>query len=292
MGEAGPEGTEGRRPRRARLAYAGGSRHQAAVHACGRRGAGLHRQHPRRLSLRARAEGDDVRRTAVDDPAVRGLLDGGRVERVLPAWARRRAEGAQRRLRSCDAPRLRQRPPARARGRGQGRRGHRLRRGHEDPVRRHPARRDERQHDDERRRASGAGELHRGRGRAGREAGGSDRDHPERHPQGVHGPQHVHLPAGAVDAHRQRHHRAHQPAHAALQLDLDQRLPHAGGRRDGGPGAGVHHRRRPRVRARGARQGSRHRRLRAAALVLLRHRHELLHGSREAARGAPAYGPR
>ena len=25
------------------------------------------------------------------------------------------------------------------------------------------------------------------------------RDHPERHPQGVHGPQHLHLPADAVD---------------------------------------------------------------------------------------------
>ena len=37
-------------------------------------------------------------------------------------------------------------------------------------------------------------------------------------------------------------------AHAALQLDLDLRLPHAGGRGDGRPGAGLHHRRRARVR--------------------------------------------
>ena len=35
------------------------------------------------------------------------------------------------------------------------------------------------------------------------------RDHPERHPQGVHGPQHLHLPARAVDADRRRHHRVH-----------------------------------------------------------------------------------
>ena len=43
-------------------------------------------------------------------------------------------------------------------------------------------------------------------------------------------------------------------AHAEVQLDLDLRLPHAGGRRDRGPGARVHHRRRPRVRARRARR--------------------------------------
>ena len=39
---------------------------------------------------------------------------------------------------------------------------------------------------------------------------------PERHPQRVHGAQHLHLPAGAVDAHRRRHHRAHGAAHAAF----------------------------------------------------------------------------
>ena len=38
----------------------------------------------------------------------------------------------------------------------------------------------------------------------------------------------------------------HGRAHAEVQLDLDLRLPHAGGRRDGRPGARLHHRRRPR----------------------------------------------
>ena len=33
---------------------------------------------------------------------------------------------------------------------------------------------------------------------------------PERHPQGVHGPQHLYLPARTVDAHRRRHHRIHR----------------------------------------------------------------------------------
>ena len=45
-------------------------------------------------------------------------------------------------------------------------------------------------------------------GGAGRAARAARRDHPERHPQGVHGPQHLHLPAGAVDADHLRHLRA------------------------------------------------------------------------------------
>ena len=110
---------------------------------------------------------------------------------------------------------------------------------------------------------------------------------PERHPEGVHGPQHVHLPARAVDADRRRHHRVHGRAHAEVQLDLDLGLPHAGGGRAPGARARVHAGRRPRVRARGA--GARHgrRRVRGAPVVLLRHRDELLPGDREAARGAP-----
>ena len=48
--------------------------------------------------------------------------------------------------------------------------------------------------------------------------------------------------------------------HAEVQLDLDLRLPHAGGRREPGAGARVHAGRRPRVRARGA--GARHERRR------------------------------
>ena len=58
------------------------------------------------------------------------------------------------------------------------------------------------------------------------------RDHPERHPQGVHGPQHLYLPARPLDADRRRHHRVHGAAHAEIQLDLDLRLSHAGGRGD------------------------------------------------------------
>ena len=114
------------------------------------------------------------------------------------------------------------------------------------------------------------------------------RHDPERHPEGVHGPEHLHLPADAEHAHRRRHHRVHGAVDAEVQLDLDQRLPHAGSRRERGHRAGLHDRRRHRVRARGALEGPRDRRLRAAAVVLLRDRHELLHGSGEAARRAAA----
>ena len=77
---------------------------------------------------------------------------------------------------------------------------------------------------------------------------------------------------------------------AEVQLDLDLRLSHAGGRRDGGPGARLHAGRRRRVRARRRRRRPRHRRVRAAAVVLLGDRHELLHGDRQDARRPPAVG--
>ena len=246
---------------------------------------------PGHRAVRARAAGDDVREPAVDDPPVRGLLDRRGVERVLPPEPRGRADGSVGRVRPRDAPRLRQRPPARRRRRRQGRRRDRLRRGHEDPLRRHPARQDVGVDDDERRGAAGARGLHRrrARSRASRQEQ-LTRDDPERHPQRVHGPQHLHLSARAEHADRRRHHRVHGAAHAEVQLDLDLRLPHARGGRDRGAGARLHARRRPRVRAlrRGARP--RRRRVRRPALVLLRDRHELLHGGREAARRAPAVG--
>ena len=78
---------------------------------------------------------------------------------------------------------------------GMAGRGDRLDLRHAAAVRRHPAGPDERVDDDERRRAAGPGAVHRrGRGTGGA-AGAAGRDHPERHPQGVHGPQHLHLPA-------------------------------------------------------------------------------------------------
>ena len=270
------------------LADAGGHPGQGAVHGRRPRRPRAHRHAAGLRAVRPRPATDHVRAAAVDHPPVRRLLDRRGVERVLPPQPRRGRPGRVGRLRPRHAPRLRLRPPARRRRRRQGRRGDRLGRGHEDPVRRHPARQDVGVDDHERRRAAGARRLHRRRRGTGRAAGQARRDHPERHPQGVHGPQHLHLPAGAVDAHHRRHHRVHGAAHAEVQLDLDLRLPHAGGRRDAGAGAGVHAGRRQGVRAHGARRRHGRRRLRRPAVVLLRHRHELLPGGREAARGAPA----
>ena len=102
----------------------------------------------------ARALPDDVHHPAVDDPAVRRLLDRRGVQRVLPPQPRGGPEGPARRLRPRHPPRLRLRPPARARRRRHGGRGDRLDLRHPHALRRHPARRDVGVDDDERRRAA------------------------------------------------------------------------------------------------------------------------------------------
>ena len=168
------------------------------------------------------------------------------------ATSPRGRRGCQRRLRPRHPPRLRQRPSARRRRRRQGGRRDRQRRGHEDAVRRHPARRDVGQHDDERRGAAGHGLLHRRRRGAGGARGAADRHDPERHSERVRGPQHLHLPARAEHADRQRHHRLLRGGDAEVQLDLDLRLSHARGRGDGGAGARLHARRRHGICPRGA----------------------------------------
>ena len=180
--------------------------------------------------------------------------------------------------------------PARCRRCRHGRRGDRQHHGHADPVQRHSARRDERVDDHERRGAAGDGALHPRRRGAGRGAGEAERDHPERHPQGVHGPQHLHLPADPLYADHLRHLRLHQREDAEVQFHFDLRLSHAGSRGDGGPGAGLHPGRWRAVHPR--RHGCRAGRgpLRAAPVVLLGDRHELLHGGRQDAGRAPALG--
>ena len=187
----------------------------------------------------------------LDAAPVRGLLHRRGVERVLPPEPGSGPDGAVHRVRPRDPPRLRLRSSAGHRRRRQGGRCHRFGRGHEDPVRRDSARPDVGVHDHERRRAAGDGDVHRGGRGAEGGAWRARRHRPERHPQGVHGPQHLHLSPRAVDAHRRRHHRVHLPGDAALQPNFDLRLSHAGGRSDGGSGTRLHPRRRHRVRARG-----------------------------------------
>ena len=174
---------------------------------------------------------------------------------------------------------------------GMAGRGHRLHPRHAHPVLRHPARQDERVDDHERRGAADPGALHRRRRGAGRAARRALRHHPERHPQGVHGPEHLHLSARALDADHLGHLRLHrrrrcrsstrisisgyhmQEAGASLDLELAYTLAD-----------GIEY-----VRA-GVAAGHDRRRLRAAPVVLLERRHELLHGGGQAARRAPAVG--
>jgi len=109
----------------------------------------------------------------------------------------------------------------------------------------------------------------------------SSRHDPERHPQGVHGPQHLYLSARTFDAHRcdiiehtgitcPSSTRSRSPAitcrRPARRWSRSWRLTLADGSNTCA---------RPR-------QGPRYRRLRAASVVLLLHRHELLHGGGEA----------
>ena len=68
---------------------------------------------------------------------------------------------------------------------------------HAHAVPGHSARLDERVDDDERRGAAGARAVHRRRRGAGRADGGAVGHHPERHPQRIHGAQHLHLSPGA-----------------------------------------------------------------------------------------------
>ena len=96
------------------------------------------------------------------------------------------------------------------------------------------------------------------------------RHHPERRAEGVHRPRHLHLPAGRLAAPGQRHLRLLPRAAAALEHDLDLRLPHGRGRRDAGAGGRLHPRQRHRVRRGGAGRRAGGRRVRAAAVVLLR----------------------
>ena len=74
------------------------------------------------------------------------------------------------------------------------------------------------------------------------------RDDPERHPQGVRRAGHLHLPAAALDAARDRHVRLLPRAPPELEHDLDLGLPHPRGGLDGGPGGRLHPRRRDRLR--------------------------------------------
>ena len=224
-----------------------GIRGEGPVRARGPGGPRISRYLSRDRTVPARPLPDHVRHPALDDPAIRWFLHGRGFERVLPAQPRGRPEGPVGCLRSRDPPRLRFRPPPRLGRCRHGGRRHRLDLRHAHPVLRHPPRRDDGVDDHERRGAADPRALHRRGGGAGRAAAKTRRHHPERHPQGVHGPQHLHLSPEGIDADHLGHFFVYFEEHAEIQFHFHFRLPHAGGRRDERPGAGLHAGRRRRV---------------------------------------------
>ena len=286
------EKTAAPEPRRQRRTLADARGHPGKARL--RRGRSRRHRFPRDLAghraLSARPLPDHVCQPALDHPAICRLLHGGRFQRVLSPQPRRRAEGPLGRVRSRHPPRLRFRSSARLRRRRHGRRRDRFHLRHAHAVRRHSARPDERVDDHERRGAADPGAVRRGGRGTGRAAGKTLRHHSERHSERVHGAQHLHLSAGALDADHLRHLCLHLAEDAEVQFDLDLRLSHAGSRRDAGPRARLYAGRRRRISARRTRRRPRRRPLRAAAVVLLGDRHEFFHGSRQDARGAAALG--
>ena len=161
-----------------------------------------------------------VRDAAVDHPPVRGLFYGRGIERLLPAQSCRGPKGAVGGLRPRHASRLRFRQRTRVGRCRKSRRCHRFRRGHEDPLQPDSAGSDVGFDDHERRRLADHGVLHRRRRRAGRGSAETEWNHSERHSERVHGPQHVHLSAGALDADHWRHLPVLFREHAEVQLHL------------------------------------------------------------------------
>ena len=158
------------------------------------------------------------------------------------------------RVRPADAARPRLRRPAGARRGRAHRRRDRLARRHAAALRRHPARR-RLDVDDDQRAGGGAPAALRARGRrARRRARRPARHGAERRAQGVRRARQLHLPAAPVDAPHRRPLPLLQRAPAALQHDLDLRVPHPRGRLERRAGARLHARQRHRVRRGGARR--------------------------------------
>jgi hypothetical protein len=115
----------------------------------------------------------------------------------------------------------------------------------------------------------------RGRGEGCRSAQ-TRRHDPERHPQGVRRARHLHLPAAAIDAARDRHLRLLRRASSELEHDLDLRLSHARGGMFGRAGDRLHPRQCDRLPAGSGASGARRRSGRAANELLLRLPQQLL----------------
>ena len=135
-----------------------------------------------------------------------------------------------------DLPTLMGRDPdhrAVARRSGEVRRQRHVARRHGDAVRRHRARRHHDVDDDQLAGGDDLRDVSRRRRAAGRDWAKLSGHDPERHPEGVHRAEGIHLPAAAVDAAHHRHLRVLRARGAALEHDFGQRLPHPRSGRDG-----------------------------------------------------------
>ena len=114
---------------------------------------------------------------------------------------------------------------------------------------------------------------------------------PERHPQGVRRPRHVHLSPQAVDAPDHRPVRLLRAGTAELEHHLHLGIPHARGGIDGGGGDRAHAEPRHRLCRGGAGGRPVGRRLRSAGLLLFRVPYGLLRRGGQVPCGAPDVGP-
>ena len=116
------------------------------------------------------------------------------------------------------------------------------------------------------------------------------RHHAERHPQGVHRPRELHLPARAEHAAGHRPVRLLRRAHPEVEHGVDLRLPLPREGLQRGAGGRVHARQRHGLRAGRARRRAQRRRLRPPPGLLLQRPQQRLPGGREVPRRPQAVG--
>ena len=184
-----------------------------------------------------------------------GFALGGGDERALPLPARARADGALDRVRPADPARARLRRPARARRGRPHRRRDRLARGHGAPLRRHPARRGVDVDDDQRARrrccSSSTSSSPRGRASPATELRGTVQNDILK--EYVARGNYIFPPRPSMRLTTDLFAYCAERA-AALEHDLDLRLPHPRGGLDRGAGDRVHARERDRVLPGGGRR--------------------------------------
>ena len=236
-----------------------------------------------RVPVHPRRPAHHVPRPLLDHAPVRRLRHRRRHQRALPLPARAGPDRASRWPSTCPprwaTTRTRPRPSARSAGSASRSRQHR---GHGDPPRRAAARRGDHLDDHQRHGGHPAGLLRGRRGCPRHPAEQARRHAPERHPQGVHRARDLHLP----DRGRPCGWSPTSSSSAPTELPRWNTISISGyhmreAGRDRRPGAGLHARRRHRLRGCGARARAGHRRVRRPPELLLRRLERALRGGRQ-----------